>query len=90
MNAGLGEPPAKIGRAIRDTHTGYFRVGPITQDLIWEQYAYPVTLKNLLVGNSDKMAYNNNDVIALHPPLGANKRPCGSTRQAPPAALAAI
>lgn len=69
LNAGLGEPPAKIGRAIRDTHTGYFRVGPMTQDLIWEQYAYPVTLKNLLVGNSDKMVYNNNDVIALHPPL---------------------
>ena len=26
-------------------------------------------LKSLLVGNSDKMAYENNDAIALNPPL---------------------
>ena len=69
LNALPGKPSTKIQQAIGDTHTGYFRIGPMTQDLIWEQYAYPVTLKNLLLGNSDKMAYENNDAIALHPPL---------------------
>ncbi|MBP3864936.1 MAG: serine hydrolase, partial [Pseudomonas sp.] len=44
-------------------------VGPMTQDLIWEQYPYPVELKSLLTGNSNKMAYKNNDVIGLNPPL---------------------
>lgn len=39
------------------------------QDLIWEQYPYPVELKSLLVGNSNKMAYENNDAIALNPVL---------------------
>ena len=41
----------------------------MTQDLIWEQYAYPVELKSLRVGNSNKMAYENNGAIALNPPL---------------------
>lgn len=41
----------------------------MTQDLIWEQYPYPVELKSLLEGNSNNMAYENNDAIALNPPL---------------------
>jgi hypothetical protein len=48
---------SELQRAINDTHTGYFRAGEITQDLIWEQYPYPVALKTLLAGNSDAMAY---------------------------------
>jgi len=34
--------PAELQRAITDTHTGYFKAGVMTQDLVWEQYAYPV------------------------------------------------
>jgi beta-lactamase class C len=30
-----------LRRAIIDTHTGYYRIGAMTQDLIWEQYHYP-------------------------------------------------
>ena len=69
LNTALGKPQTQIQRAIEQTHTGYFQVGPMTQDLIWEQYPYPVELKSLLVGNSNKMAYENNDAIALNPVL---------------------
>ena len=69
LNLGQGTLGTDLRRALTDTRTGYFRVGPMTQDLIWEQYPYPVELKSLLVGNSNKMAYENNDAIALNPPL---------------------
>jgi beta-lactamase class C len=56
-------------RAIDDTHTGYYRIGPMTQDLIWEQYAYPVTLQDLLAGNSSKVMLEANLAIKIKPPL---------------------
>lgn len=55
--------------AIAATHTGYFRIGEMTQDLIWEQYSYPVALKDLLAGNSAKISYEANPVIEIAPPL---------------------
>lgn len=38
--------------AITDTRTGYYQVGAMTQDLVWEQYPAPVPLQALLQGNS--------------------------------------
>jgi beta-lactamase class C len=58
-----------LQRAIVATHTGYFRVGPMTQDLVWEQYAYPVELKDLLEGSSAKITYEANAATKIDPPL---------------------
>ncbi len=55
-------------RAIAETHTGYFKAGPMTQDLIWEQYPYPVALKTLLAGNSSAMIFNATPVTEINPP----------------------
>ncbi|KIV66925.1 Beta-lactamase [Rhizobium sp. UR51a] len=54
VNANLGREKldGKIRQAIASTHTGYFAVGAMTQDLIWEQYARPVALKTLVQSNS--------------------------------------
>jgi Beta-lactamase class C and other penicillin binding proteins len=60
---------AKLQRAITDTHTGYFKAGVLTQDLIWEQYAYPVALKTLLAGNSSAMVLNAMPAVEIKPPL---------------------
>ncbi|MFK4444802.1 beta-lactamase class C [Caballeronia udeis] len=60
---------SKLQRAIDNTHTGYFRSGEITQDLIWEQYPYPVELKQVLEGNSDKMILQATKATELNPPL---------------------
>ncbi|MGO7522690.1 class C beta-lactamase, partial [Rhizobium brockwellii] len=45
----------KLQQAITNTHTGYFDVGAMTQDLIWEQYSYPATLTTLMDNNSSAM-----------------------------------
>ena len=62
-----GLPPA-IQSAILRTHTGYFRAGAMTQDFIWEQYAYPVALTALLNGNSSQMLFDPTPVAAIVPP----------------------
>jgi beta-lactamase class C len=58
----------KFQRAITETHTGYFKAGPMTQDLIWEQYQYPVALKTLLEGNSPAIIFNATPVTEINPP----------------------
>lgn len=57
-----------LRRAIINTHTGYFRIGMMTQDLVWEQYRYPVLLSALLQGNSDHVAFEENRVVKIDPP----------------------
>ncbi len=68
-NMGLLDVPQDLRRAISLTHTGYFTVGAMTQDLIWEQYRYPVTLRELQSGNSAKISYEANAAVRLAPPL---------------------
>lgn len=63
----------KLQRAITDTHTGYFKTGEFTQDLIWEQYPYPVKLKRLLAGNAATFVYEGSQAIKLNPPLQPQK-----------------
>lgn len=55
-------------RATTDTHTGYYRIGGMTQDLVWEQYPYPVALKALLAGNSDELILKANPAVKLDYP----------------------
>jgi beta-lactamase class C len=57
-----------LQRAITETHTGYFRAGALTQDLVWEQYAYPVALQTLLAGNSYAMINNPTPATQIAPP----------------------
>jgi beta-lactamase class C len=68
-NMGLLELDPKLQQAITATHTGYFRAGPMIQDLVWEQYPYPVGLVTLLEGNSAKMIFDATPVTRIAPPL---------------------
>ena len=68
-NMGMVALDEKWQRAITDTHTGYFQVAGMTQDLVWEQYPYPVELKTLLAGNSDDMILEPNPATKLDQPL---------------------
>ncbi|WP_426427508.1 class C beta-lactamase [Pseudomonas palmensis] len=68
-NMGLEKLDTPLKQAIAATHTGYYQVGPMTQDLIWEQYPYPVALQTLLDGNASRMALETLDVTPLQPPL---------------------
>ncbi|MHC8305073.1 class C beta-lactamase [Pseudomonas sp. PB3P13] len=60
---------ASMQQAIATTHTGYYKVGEMTQGLGWEMYPYPVTLDRLLAGNSTSMAMEAHKVEWLNPPL---------------------
>ncbi|WP_175670342.1 class C beta-lactamase [Burkholderia ambifaria] len=68
-NMGLVETAPRLQRALERTHTGYFRAGPFTQDLIWEQYPYPVALPTLLEGNGPSMLHGATPATELKPPL---------------------
>lgn len=54
--------------AIATTHTGYYRIGDMTQGLGWEMYAYPTSLERLQAGNSNEMSRNPNKANKLVPP----------------------
>ncbi|MDR5856115.1 beta-lactamase [Caballeronia sp. LZ062] len=61
---------ATLQRAIMATHTAYFQAGPMTQDLIWEQYPYPAPLSALLDGNGPAMIVDGHPVERIDPPQG--------------------
>ncbi|MGA7824933.1 MAG: serine hydrolase [Acidobacteriaceae bacterium] len=67
-NMGLIALDGKLQRAIDETHTGYFQAGVMTQDLMWEQYPYPLALQTLLQGNSRAMLYDATPVTRIVPP----------------------
>nr|WP_232625640.1 class C beta-lactamase [Achromobacter deleyi] len=69
INLGTAPVDATLQRAIAETHTGYYQLGAITQDLIWEQYRYPVSVDDLVHGNSAKVSFETLPVQALQPPL---------------------
>jgi beta-lactamase class C len=60
--------PAPWRRAVIATHTAYFQAGPMTQDLIWEQYPYPVEKSALLEGNAPAMITHGSMVTRIDPP----------------------
>jgi beta-lactamase class C len=62
-----------LQRAIAATHTGYFKVGDLTQGLGWEIYAYPTDLDRLLAGNSAQVILTASKVTRLAPPLSPQK-----------------
>jgi beta-lactamase class C len=73
-----------LQRAIAATHTGYYKVGDMTQGLGWEIYVWPTDLDRLLAGNSSEMSQKPNAAVRLDPPLPPRKNvlinKTGSTR----------
>lgn len=68
INMGSIRVDRMLERSILATHTAYFTAGALTQDLIWEQYRYPVALKTLLGGNGPVMLFEAVRAEALRPP----------------------
>jgi beta-lactamase class C len=58
----------ELQRAIAMTHSGYYRVGEMTQGLGWERYPYPISLERLQAGNSPAMALEAQPTTRLLPP----------------------
>lgn len=68
-NMGLVQLDASLARAVADTHTGYFKTGEMTQDLIWEQYPGRAGLAQLLISTQASMSQTSNPVSVIDPPL---------------------
>jgi beta-lactamase class C len=64
-----------LRRAVEATQVGYFRVGGMVQGFGWEQYPWPVPLKQLLAGNASDMIFKPNAATKLDPP----RAPSGPT-----------
>lgn len=63
-------PLAKpLQTAIDETHRGYFDVGVMTQDMIWEHYSYPIELDKLLMGHTQEVVFGSTPVNPIVPPL---------------------
>lgn len=60
-----------LRQALAATHTGYFRVGAMTQGLGWERYDWPVTLDVLLAGNDTSMVLDAKAAQRIDPPQPA-------------------
>jgi beta-lactamase class C len=67
VNMGIGSVSEKLAQAVRATHKGYFRSGELIQDLIWEQYPYPVALDKFIAGNT--MNQKAHPATAIDPPM---------------------
>jgi len=66
-NIDPGRLQTPLRRAVEGTHVGYFKIGEMVQGLGWEQYPYPVSLKDLQAGNSQTMISEANPARALVP-----------------------
>ncbi|MET3440899.1 beta-lactamase class C [Variovorax paradoxus] len=62
-------PAGPLHRAIAATHTGYYKVGDMTQGLGWEMYAWPTPLDRLLAGNSEEISLKPNEVKRIERPV---------------------
>lgn len=68
-NIGGLDLDADLARAIVETHTGYYRLGAMTQDLVWEQYAWPADVADVIAGTSPTVSLEPNAVTAIIPPM---------------------
>ncbi|WP_367716121.1 serine hydrolase [Nitratireductor sp. GISD-1A_MAKvit] len=59
----------EMQQAIEMALTGYARVGPFTRTLMWEQYAYPVSLERLTEGSSIRTKGEDELAVRLNPPF---------------------
>lgn len=67
-NMGLEKLDGKIEQALINTHTGYFSVGAMTQDMVWEQYSPSTPLKTLRELNSGALL-KTVPVSGISPPM---------------------
>lgn len=64
---GLATLEPALRRAVAQTQTGHFRVGAMTQCLVWERYAHPVARETLLAGNAPRVIFEPTPVTRIRP-----------------------
>ncbi|QYK11091.1 beta-lactamase [Shewanella mangrovisoli] len=67
-NMQLHPASSALQQAIDATHVGYFDVGMMTQEMIWEHYPYPIALDKLLTGHTQDVVFGSVPVKPIEPP----------------------
>lgn len=70
-----GRLQGPLRSAVAGTHMGFFKVGEMVQGLGWEQYPWPISLEQLVAGNSGAVAMEPQAATRLTPP----RAPAGPT-----------
>ncbi|MEE1923054.1 class C beta-lactamase [Pseudomonas sp. 148P] len=73
-NLGRVELALPLRQALEETRRGHYQRGTMTQDLVWEQYDYPLALQTLIDGNDNRYALEGTPVTALKPPLAPQSK----------------
>jgi beta-lactamase class C len=63
LNMAPGRMALQLQQATASAHTGYYRVGAMSQGLGWEMYHAGATLEQLMAGNSTDIALKPNPVV---------------------------
>lgn len=71
IQANIGEMKLtpEFALALKNTHTGYFKAGGMTQSLVWELYPYPTDVAAVIEGSNDHMARDATPVTKITPPM---------------------
>ena len=76
IKANIGEMKLtpEFALALKNTHTGYFKAGGMTQSLVWELYPYPTDIAAVIEGSSTHMAIDATPVEKITPPMIPGKK----------------
>src|SRR5690606_10085671 len=70
---GIRKVSAPLEAAVRRTQEGQFRTAKFTQDMIWEQYAWPTDIETMKSANSYDFILNPQKVVQIKPALPPQK-----------------
>ncbi|WP_265001403.1 serine hydrolase, partial [Komagataeibacter sucrofermentans] len=63
----------ELRKAVRRTHEGQYKTAFFTQDMIWEQYAWPTELQKMTLGNGYDFIMKPQPEQKLSAPLSPQK-----------------
>lgn len=73
VEMGYGTASEDLRMAVARTHEGQYKTAFFTQDMIWEQYAWPADLQKLTLGNGYDFIMKPQLETKLRPPLFPKK-----------------
>ncbi|SIQ27404.1 beta-lactamase class C [Rhizobium sp. RU20A] len=73
LELGVGAAPEDLRKAIARTQEGQLRTANFVQDMIWEQYPWPVPLQEMLAGNSADFILKPQPATPIVPALPQQK-----------------
>ncbi|THK35383.1 beta-lactamase [Ensifer sp. MPMI2T] len=73
VELGNATVPPELKAAVRRTQEGQFKTAKFTQDMIWEQYPWPVDLETMVAGNSYDFIRHPQKAERIEPALAPQK-----------------